>query len=412
MKGPIALGTIRTSVVFGLRLLVQSATLLLVARLLGPREFGALAGVAALAVILGALSSFGMQLVLLGEVSKAPERRLIVLRSAIPCTLLCGGALLTVYLVSTIHLFGRVMPFHVLAMIGIAELLVQPLFALMTTEHHALGRIAGAQLLQLLPMLLRLLAAGLTLIVQPELPLDVYGAGYLLASVVALFCGACVLPGRWPKVDEWRLPDRGGWGEAFGYAVINITRAAPGELDKALSLKLLPLGAAGMYAAAARVVGAATLPVSAMMLSALPRLFREDRGSGPTRRLFIWMYACAFMYSLVLAAALWLAAPLLDVFFGVQYAGVGEIVRWLCLAVPGMAIRQVVGNSLMAFGERWMRVGFEMGGLVILGLAGVVLTQRFGALGLPLAVISAEWTMAVIGSVLVVRVVMPRRGMK
>jgi hypothetical protein len=77
-----------------------------------------------------------------------------------------------------------------------------------------------------------------------------------------------------------------------------------------------------------------------------------------------------------------------------------------------MAIRQVVGNSLMAFGERWMRVGFEMGGLVILGLAGVVLTQRFGALGLPLAVISAEWTMAVIGSVLVVRVVMPRRGMK
>lgn len=39
LKGPIALGTIRTSFVLGLRLLIQASTLLLVARMPSPRVF-------------------------------------------------------------------------------------------------------------------------------------------------------------------------------------------------------------------------------------------------------------------------------------------------------------------------------------------------------------------------------------
>ena len=50
MTGPIARGTLRTTFVPGLRLPVQAGTLLLVARMLGPQQFGAFAGVAALMV--------------------------------------------------------------------------------------------------------------------------------------------------------------------------------------------------------------------------------------------------------------------------------------------------------------------------------------------------------------------------
>ena len=45
MTGPIARGTIRTTFVLGLRLLVQAGTLLIVARMLGPDQFGAFASV-------------------------------------------------------------------------------------------------------------------------------------------------------------------------------------------------------------------------------------------------------------------------------------------------------------------------------------------------------------------------------
>lgn len=51
--GPITKSTIRTSFVLGIRLLIQTGTLLLVARLLGASNYGLFAGIAALAVLIG-----------------------------------------------------------------------------------------------------------------------------------------------------------------------------------------------------------------------------------------------------------------------------------------------------------------------------------------------------------------------
>ena len=71
LSGPIAQSTLKTTAVLGVRLFVQAGTLLIVARMLGPEQFGVFVGVAALAVMLGTLSTFGSHLMLLGEMAKA-----------------------------------------------------------------------------------------------------------------------------------------------------------------------------------------------------------------------------------------------------------------------------------------------------------------------------------------------------
>lgn len=401
MIGPIALATLRTSVVLGLRLSVQAGTLLLVARLLGPGAYGTFAGISALAVMLGTLSTFGTHLVLLGQMSQDPARRQLVLCYAIPCTLLCGGSLLVLHgLVCELVLNASGVSMAALLLVGIAETVLQPLFLLMVSEHHALGRIARSQLLQMLPMALRLLVAYLVLVVQPVRVLDAYAAGYAAASVLALFCGAFGLPHPWPSWRKWRLPRWVEWRGAVGYAAINISKTGPAELDKMLALRWLPNEAAGVYAASARVVGAVTLPVTAMTLSALPRLFRDGhkRDGG---HLLAWMFGAASVYSLVLAGALWWVAPLFGLAFGAGYEGIGEVIRLLCLAVPGLALRLVAGNALMALGKPWMRVGFEVVGLGILIIASSWLVALLGARGMPLALACAEWGMAIAGGVLV-----------
>lgn len=403
LKGPIALATIRTSAVLGLRLFVQAGTLLLVARMLGPSQFGAFVGIAALALILGMLATFGTHLVLLGEVAKEPSRREQILPYAIPCTLLCGSLLLAVYLLISLHVFNEVgLSIFLLLLIGAAETLLQPLLALITSEQHALGRVARAQLLQLLPMAMRLGTAAVVYTLHLSHPLEIYALGYAVASMVSLAYGASLLPARWPTWRYWRLPRRKEWVETFGYAAINITRAGPSELDKTLALKLLPPGVAGVYAAASRVIGAITLPVAAMMLSALPRLFREGGSMQGASHLVGWMYVVALGYSLLLAGALWLFAPIFDSIFGTQYQGIAEMIRWLCLAIPGMALRLVAGNTLMALGKPWMRVGFEVMGLIALVIAGIVLVGWLGVVGLPLALACAEWTMMIVGSGMIV----------
>lgn len=399
LKGPIALGTIRTSFVLGLRLFIQAGTLLLVARMLGPEEFGAFAGIASLAVLLGALSTFGTNLILFGEISKESTKRNQVLSYAIPTTLLCGGLLFSVYMVIAFWLLpDDSLSLWVLFAIGIAEVLLQPLFGLMSTEHHALGRIASAQLMQNAPLALRLLIAAIIFSFELTPAMDIYAGSCLVASILALGIGALYLPDKWPFWNSWRLPKTVELRYAFGYAVINISKIGPAELDKTLAMKLLPLEAAGIYAAGARVVGAITLPITAMTLSALPRLFRESNiytaGSGGLLRR---MYVVSFIYSLMLVGVLWLTAMVLEAFFGDGYQGMGEVVRWLCLAIPGIALRLISGNALMAMDKPWLRFIFEFTGMLILVLACLSSVAVMGNIGFPIGVVIAEWSMAAIG---------------
>ncbi|MDE2344557.1 MAG: hypothetical protein KGL63_14415, partial [Betaproteobacteria bacterium] len=97
----------------------------------------------------------------------------------------------------------------------------------------------------------------------------------------------------------------------------------------------------------------------------------------------------------------WIAAPLFDLLFGPRYHGLGDTIRWLTLAVPGMALRIAAGSALMALGRPWMRVGFELGGLVVLTAAAFVLAPRLALSGIPLALACSEWTMALLGWLLI-----------
>lgn len=398
-RGAIARGTLRTSLVLGLRLAVQAGTLLLVARLLGPDQFGAFAGVAALAVILGTLATFGTSIVLLGEVSKDPLRREQVLPYAVPTTLLCGGALLGIYLpVCLFALHATNIPLVVLVAIGVTEMLLQPLLVLASVEHLGLGRIARSQLLLVLPLALRLTSVIAVFALTPADPLAAYGYGYFIAAVAALTVAIATLPTPWPAMKRWRAPRRQELRQAIGYAAMNITSTGPAELDKTLAASLLPLGAAGLYAAGARVIGAATLPVVAMMVAALPRLFREGQEPrGRATHLLRWIFAAALGYSVVLSAMLWIIAPLFVWVFGARYQGIDHTIHWLALTVPGLALRIAAGEILMTLGRPWMRVFFETFGLAVLMIAAIVMTRHFGNAGMPLALACSEWGMAGVG---------------
>ena len=161
LNGPIARATIRTSFVLGLRLGVQAGTLLLVARMLGPSDYGAFAAIAALAVLMGTFATFGTHLVLLAEVSKSPDQRQPVLAYAVPITLISGSVLFLLYLATgQFWLASTSVPLQVMACIGLTETLLLPLYLLPATEELALEKTARSQLLVIFPLALRMAVAG------------------------------------------------------------------------------------------------------------------------------------------------------------------------------------------------------------------------------------------------------------
>ncbi|AGG88080.1 lipopolysaccharide biosynthesis protein [Rhodanobacter denitrificans] len=405
LRGPIAKGTIRTTFVLGMRLVVQAGTLLIVARMLGPQQFGAFAGVSALAVILGTLSTFGTHVVLIKSVSSDRSSRHDILAYAIPITTICGCVLLGIYLSTVLLALPETgIPMAALIAIGVTELLMQPLYGLPIAERLAMGQVARSQLMQVLPLALRLITAAAVFMLAPANPLAAYAAGYFAASLVALGFAAMITRDCWPPVRRWRLPSQRELRHTAGYAASNFTSNGPGELDKTLAAKLLPLAMAGLYSAGARVIGAATLPVVAMVLSAVPRLFREGRAQPKrTAHLLRWVFGAALAYGLVLASIMRLIAPCFDWIFGAKYHGLDTMIQWLCLAIPGITLRLAAGTVLVTLDKPWLRVGYEIAGLTVLVVAASILATTVGTVGMPLALALSEWLMAAVGIGLIVK---------
>lgn len=393
--GPITRSTIRTSLVLGLRLFIQASTLLLVARLLGPEDFGIFAGVAALAVLMGTFSTFGMHLVLLAEVSKNYVKCSQILSYAVPTTLIVGSLLFFLYIGICLLLFHNLNPsLFVIISIGLTEILLLPLFGLSTIEELALGKTAHSQLLVIFPLGLRTFAVALVLFLSFSEPIIVFAWLYLMSAFVALYCRKLYKPNAWLKPRQWRLANKQELKNSAGYAVLALTAAGPSELDKMLAVKLLPLGMSGVYVAAARVMGAIALPIMALLLAALPRLFRiHDNLEIESSRLNHWIIISVLVYSLLISILLWWIAPWIELLFGFRYSGMTELLRYFCFIIPLLLFRISLVNILMSMGRPWFRVGVETLGMFVLVFFMIAFYKKMDILGIILALVLSEITM-------------------
>lgn len=398
-SGPIARATLRTSGVLGIRLLVQAGNLFLLARLLGPGHFGEFASLAALGMFLGNLATFGTHITLVRDLARDAGRRSEVLPAALGTTVFCGAALLLCYLaVSTVLLDAHAsVGLAAVLCIGVAELIVQPLLTISAVERMSVGQIAGTQFLRMLPLPLQLLVAVSLLIVDIDSPFTFYAFGHLVAAAAALMISLRMLSTPWPRLRHWVLPDRGRWRDSGGFALVALTASGPTELDKTLAARLMPLELAGLYSAASRIAGAMTIPVSSMMLSALPSLFRDSGRGSSQLRLTGWIFACGLGYGAFAAASLWFLAPILQRPFGPDFVGVSDGMRWLALAIPGLCLRLTGANVLMSTDRPLIRAGIEMTGLMVLFGCSISLAPYLGTKGMALAVVCAETIMALLG---------------
>lgn len=404
MKTSLAHTTVRTSAVLFLRLLAQAGTLVLVARLLGPSAYGAFAGAASLAVLLGSLSNFGTHLVLLREVSRDPDRRAAIAPFATLTTLVCGLVLLITFVgLATWVLHGISLELDIIFCLGLSEIVIQPLIALPAVEQQGQGRVASAQMILITPQLLRLLVAMGIWTWGSAQPLHAYSWGYLVVTLLAL--GNAWRVTGWGPISHahWRFPDRNELSDAAGFAALNLTALGPSELDKTLALRLLPIASVGIYAAGTRIIGAMMLPMMAVTLAAMPRLFREATDPKPNwlvRTLFV----LALGYGCAAAVLLWLCAPLLAHVFGSGYRDVGTALQWLTITIPGLSLRMAAGSTLMARGHPWVRATTELLGLCALAGTAVLFARGGGSLhGMALALACSEWSMAILGWLSVMR---------
>ena len=95
--------------------------------------------------------------------------------------------------------------------------------------------------------------------------------------------------------------------------------------------------------------------------------------------------------------------PILPVLLGDDFAGVVPLAALLGWWVPAYCLRTLLGNMMLGYGHKGLRVLVEGTGLVVLLLLMLWWVPVSGLEGALRALLAAEWLMACLGIVLVTR---------
>lgn len=387
-----------------LRAGTQGLVLILLARLLGPATYGSFAAASSLAVVLGILPNLGAGFVMLAHGTHSKTGAGDVWRYAWPSTVALGLILLLIYVPASWLLLHSTLPIIVLLAIGSAELLSTPFamissFALQTREM-----VPMSQFVQWLPLGLRIAAIAPCFAAPPAERLITYAALQCITALLGASLGLWITTQRVALDWRPRMATLGELRSGISYAAMQLIAANPSELDKVIAIRAVGQYEAGIYTATARIMSAAVTPVTALLLSALPKLFQHaNRPSADGPHLVGLIAKIALIWGCLSGVGLALISHILPILFGHSYVDTAKLMPWLAAVAPMLALRLCAGSILIAYGKPLERAAFELCGALILVGCILVLTPRNGVFGLAAALFIAETSMSIIGWALVWR---------
>jgi len=379
----------------GTRLLIQAAYFIIIARCLGPGQYGGFVAATALTGVISPFVGLGCGLLLIKNVAR--DRRLFseYWGNGLMMTLISGGAL-TLFAIAICRLvLPHSIPMIVIVLLSISDLIFMKLLDMGAWAFQGVERLSGNAQLNVLVRLTRLFGiAGLALTVSHPGVMAwsaVYLAGSILAALIAVAWVTFSL-GR-PKLALHRI--RGEGREGFYFSVSLSAATIYNDIDKAMVGRLASLEAAGIYGAAYRLIDVAFIPVRALLSATLPGFFRAGAGGlQSSMRYGKRMLMTALPYSLFAFAACMIGAPLAPHIFGRQYADVTEALRWLALLPVLKTLHYFIADALTGAGHQRTRTLIQIGVAVFNVLINLWIIPAYGWRGAAWSSLASDGVLA------------------
>jgi len=390
--GVLASNTLRSMFWQGIRLVSLAGWIILAARALGPDAYGVLAGATGVASALAGWAGLGAGMLMYQRT--ASDRSMFGPQWTHALVLTMASSLLLAALLFPLAQGGLGIPGLIVAMIALSEIIAMPITTCAAFAFSAHERMGWAAALPALNAFLRLSALILYMLTAGNTGLGMYLVFHLAAAIVGAVLSWWLVhrllqPGRAPFSTS-RTELLAGASFASGWFTANATTT----LDKAMVLRAGGDVMAGHYAASYRFAAVLALPLDAMVMSAMPRLFRAEHDPIAHSALIRRMLVVVVAYSTVIAPLLWFTAPLITVLLGHQFIEAGDTLRWMGAFILLYGLRQVGCNVLVGRGHRMVRAAVEAAGLAVMGALAILCIPRYGLEGALGMLIGAEAIMA------------------
>jgi O-antigen/teichoic acid export membrane protein len=336
----------------GISFSMLMAYFLIIARVLSADGYGAFAGIAALAAIIGPFAGWGTEHILIKNVSRDESTLSVSWGNSLLVTLVSGIFLTLAALPVGTHLFaGKVSTIAVLA-IFVADL-----------QGIKLANLAGSVLAAL--RLFRMSAAVRVLLTAAKVGAAVVFASFFRSTGIQgwaiIYCLSSVLPSlimvafithRYARPTISLPVLIADIKEGFYFSINASSETINASLDKTMMVSLSSLSAAGLYSAAYRFVDFGYFPMFSLQSATYPRFFKYgESGIGGSWGFAKKLMPIAFGYGGLSALLMTTVGPILiPLVLGPTYKDAVAILPWLAPIHLLIFTQYLIADSLTCAG--------------------------------------------------------------
>lgn len=347
---------------YGVRLMLQAVYFIVIARCLGPGQYGAFIAVTALSQVISPFVGLGTGNLLVKNVSRDPQLFPEYWGNSLFVTLATGFLMAAVAVGACHLLIPHAVPDSAIVFLSISDLIFVKLLDVAVWAFQAFERLGHTAALNVLISLTRLIGI-VALAFRAARPgvfewSVVYLAGSIFSAIVAVVWVTAKLGTPKLALARIRAELSEGLHFCFGFSSLTIYN----DIDKTMMARLSTLDAAGIYAAAYRLIDVAFLPVRAVLNAAYPGFFRTGAdGIAASMNYGARLLRHVLPYALFAFAALMLGAPIVPRILGRDYASVTAALRWLALLPVLKTFHYFIADALTGAGHQAVRTGIQAG---------------------------------------------------
>lgn len=346
----------------GLRLVIQALYFIEIARSLGVRNYGAFVSVVALVGIVYPFGSLGGGNLLVKNVSRDASLFSVYWGRALGLTVAFGAILIATVLGISRFALPREIPVALVALVAVADILGLNIITQCGQAFQAFEKLQWTAGINVMMSAGRLAGALILIAFRARPSALQWGYVYFGCTVVVTLLSVVLVLWHlgFPRFD-WKTL-RSELREGFFFSASQTSQTVYNDIDKTMLARLSTLDAAGIYAAAYRLIDVSFVPVSAVLWSAYPSFFRAGvNGISASFHFAKPLIRKALAYSGAVCGVLLLTSGIVPYVLGPEYSETAVALRWLSVLPILKALHYFLSDTLTSAGYQGVRTGVQAG---------------------------------------------------
>lgn len=339
---------------------LKAGYFLIIARFLGPHQYGAFVGVSALVSILAPYATVGSGNLLIKNVSRDRSLFSVYWGNSLVISLVSGLGLMVVLLLVADIVLPAHFPISLLATVALSDLLFARIVDVSAQAFQAVEKLSRTATLTSIINAARFAGAVIVVTCVQKPTAVTWSFVYLASTIVAAIIGVVSIHRQFGRPSTALSRMHAELAEGFFFAGSQSAQNMYNDIDKTMLARLSTLEFTGIYAAAYRLIDVAFVPVRALLFAAYAGFFRHGvNGIGATRRYARSLRFRAMAYGALVSGALFLCAPVIPMLIGQEYALTANALRWLSPLPFIKAIHYFEADTLTGSGHQGLRTSIQ-----------------------------------------------------